>query len=66
MNISKIFILFFYLKFANSECVVRINELNIIDPVKPENREFVELKVSEGFDFIYNRSTKAINIMDSH
>lgn len=41
----KIWIFFlFFLKYASSQCSVFINEVNIIDPQKPEKSEFIELK----------------------
>jgi hypothetical protein len=41
-----IIILFGVTKSNSEQCEFRINELNIVDPKKPENREFIELKVS--------------------
>lgn len=31
--------------FSDNNCQIVINELNIIDPSKPERKEFIELKV---------------------
>lgn len=40
----------FAISFVESNCDVVINEINVIDPKKPEKNEYIELKSSCGSD----------------
>lgn len=41
-----LFLVKIFLEGVSSECNVFINELNIVDPKKPEKSEFIELKTN--------------------